>query len=246
MKKIISLLSVFAIVCTMFTTVSFAAGNRIYFEESKSGNKVSLTLVADMAEGASNISGQIDWSDVAAAGVTAKLVSATDGVTFRLIDTAKAKVITFTALDTAATDKYVGKVEFGTIEFDLTAATVNSVAFKQKAALKCSSATGTLDIQNDAFTYTLTKEAETKLEGAGGDMVNPGTGLKEKTYITGVLELAAGLENPVVEITDEAGEKKEYKADDWYPQVKGAGTVNVLAIVRYAGDTAKTFTLNLK
>ena len=244
MKKIISLLSVFAIVCTMFTTVSFAAGNRIYFEESKSGNTVALTLVADMAEGASNISGQIDLTDVFAAGVTAKVTSTTSGITFRVLNTKRAKCITFTALDTDTSDKYVGKVVFGTVEFDFTNATSNSIAFKQLKALECASATANLEIQNDAFTYVLAKEADEGFKpAAGGDMVNPATGKTEQTYLTDIVEFNTDETAPSITIKDEAGETKTFDGD-WYPtNLKGQGTIKVLVIVRYAGATEKTFSI---
>lgn len=244
MKKIISLLSVFAIVCTMFTTVSFAAGNRIYFEESKSGNTVALTLVADMAEGASNISGQIDLTDVFAAGVTAKVTSTTSGITFRVLNTKRAKCITFTALDTDTSDKYVGKVVFGTVEFDFTNATSNSIAFKQLKALECASATANLEIQNDAFTYVLAKEADEGFKpAAGGNMVNPATGKTEQTYLTDIVEFNTDETAPSITIKDEAGETKTFDGD-WYPtNLKGQGTIKVLVIVRYAGATEKTFSI---
>ena len=245
MKKIISLLSVFAIVCTMFTTVSFAAGNRIYFEESKSGNTVALTMVADMTEGASNISGQIDLTDVFAAGVTAKVTSTTAGITFKVVNTKKAKCITFTALDTDASDKYVGKVVFGTVEFDFTNATTNSIAFKELKALQCRSATeGDREIQNDAFTYVLAKEADEGFKpAAGGNMVNPATGKTEQTYLTDIVEFNTDETAPSITIKDEAGETKTFDGD-WYPtNLKGQGTIKVLVIVRYAGATEKTFSI---
>ena len=244
MKKIISLLSVFAIVCTMFTTVSFAAGNRIYFEESKSGNTFALTLVADMAEGASNISGQIDLTDVFAAGVTAKVTSTTAGITFRVLNTKRAKCITFTALDTDTSDKYVGKVVFGTVEFDFTNATSNSIAFKQLKALECASATANLEIQNDAFTYVLAKEADEGFKpAAGGNMVNPANGKTEKTYLTDIVKFNTDETAPSITIKDEAGETKTFDGN-WYPtNLKGQGTINVLVIVRYAGETEKTFSI---
>lgn len=244
MKKIISLLSVFAIVCTMFTTVSFAAGNRIYFEESKSGNTVALTLVADMAEGASNISGQIDLTDVFAAGVTAKVTSTTSGITFRVVNTKRAKCITFTAFDTDTSDKYVGKVVFGTVEFDFTNATSNSIAFKQLKALECASVTANLEIQNDAFTYVLAKEADEGFKpAAGGNMVNPANGKTEKTYLTDIVKFNTDETAPSITIKDEAGETNTFDGN-WYPtNLKGQGTINVLVIVRYAGETEKTFSI---
>lgn len=244
MKKIISLLSVFAIVCTMFTTVSFAAGNRIYFEESKSGNTVALTLVADMAEGASNISGQIDLTDVFAAGVTAKVTSTTSGITFRVLNTKRAKCITFTALDTDTSDKYVGKVVFGTVEFDFTNATSNSIAFKQLKALECASVTANLEIQNDAFTYVLAKEADEGFKpAAGGNMVNPANGQTEKTYLTDIVEFNTDETAPTIKIKDELGEIKTFDGN-WYPtNLKGQGTIKALLIVRYAGETEKTFSI---
>lgn len=244
MKKIISLLSVFAIVCTMFTTVSFAAGNRLYFEESKSGNTVTLTLVADMAEGASNISGQIDLTDVFAAGVTAKVTSTTAGITFRVVNTKRAKCITFTALDTDTSDKYVGKVVFGTVEFDFTNATSNSIAFKELKPLECASVTSNLVIQNDAFTYVLAKEADEGFKpAAGGNMVNPANGQTEKTYLTDIVEFNTDETAPTIKIKDELGEIKTFDGN-WYPtNLKGQGTIKALLIVRYAGETEKTFSI---
>ena len=111
--------------------------------------------------------------------------------------------------------------------------------------MQCRSATeGDRVIQNDAFTYVLAKEADEGFKpAAGGNMVNPATGKTEKTYLTDIVKFNTDETAPSITIKDEAGETKTFDGN-WYPtNLKGQGTINVLVIVRYAGETEKTFSI---
>ena len=78
---------------------------------------------------------------------------------------------------------------------------------------------------------------------AGGNMVNPANGKTEKTYLTDIVKFNTDGTAPTITIKDEAGDTRTFEGD-WYPtNLKGQGTINVLVIVRYAGETEKTFSI---
>ena len=68
MKKIISLLSVFAMIATLFTTVAFAdANNKFYIEESVDGTNVTLTFYLTTDKTLTSASGALNMADAKAA-----------------------------------------------------------------------------------------------------------------------------------------------------------------------------------
>ena len=99
-------------------------------------------------------------------------------------------------------------------------------------------ATSTVD-----STKTATATVTVAKAGRTGTMVNPADGKTNKTYITDVVEFNTNTTAPEITIKDETGDTRTFKGD-WYPtNLKGQGTINVLVIVRYAGETEKTFSI---
>ncbi len=106
-------------------------------------------------------------------------------------------------------------------------------------------ATSTVDTTKTATSTVTVSKKETPVfaPAAGGNMVNPANGKTEKTYLTDIVKFNTDETAPSITIKDEAGETKTFDGN-WYPtNLKGQGTINVLVIVRYAGETEKTFSI---
>ncbi len=106
-------------------------------------------------------------------------------------------------------------------------------------------ATSTVDTTKTATSTVTVPKKETPVfaPAAGGNMVNPANGKTEKTYLTDIVKFNTDETAPSITIKDEAGETKTFDGN-WYPtNLKGQGTINVLVIVRYAGETEKTFSI---
>ena len=99
-------------------------------------------------------------------------------------------------------------------------------------------ATSTVD-----STKTATATVTVAKAGRTGTMLNPANGKTEKTYLTDIVKFNTDGTAPTITIKDEAGDTRTFEGD-WYPtNLKGQGTINVLVIVRYAGETEKTFSI---
>jgi hypothetical protein len=112
MKKIISLLSVFAMIATLFTTVAFADdNNKFYIEESVDGTNVTLTLYMTTNQTITAASGTHDLTAAYAA---------CDSIDYKQSDAtvysinATQKVLSWSIADV---NGVTGTVELGTVTF---------------------------------------------------------------------------------------------------------------------------------
>jgi hypothetical protein len=110
MKKFISLLSVFAIICTMFTTVAFAGSDEIYWAESVDGTDVTLTLTIDSSKTVTTAKLYFDGT-AAAAACDEIVVTKVDASTATF--NASKKVLAFTYANVDGADK----IELATVTF---------------------------------------------------------------------------------------------------------------------------------
>lgn len=255
MKKILSLLSALAIVCTMLTSVAFAEDSkRFFFEENWNEAKTELTLTLCLTtdETLSSFGAYYGVKNLLNAGVTIvsteKLFDAgTTGTVFGTTNlTPAANATTQIAASAAGATINPGTYKIANIVLNVKNMTAESAAFTQQRALNIKDAAGTkiTTFVNDAASYEVKKPADEGFKpAAGGTMVNPADGKTNKTYLTDIVEFNTDETAPSITIKDEAGETKTFDGD-WYPtNLKGQGTIKVLVIVRYAGATEKTFSI---
>ena len=110
MKKFISLLSVFAIICTMFTTVAFAGSDEIYWAESVDGTDVTLTLTIDSSKTVTTA--KLYFDGTAAAAACDEIVVTKVDASTATFNTSK-KVLAFTYANPDGADV----IELATVTF---------------------------------------------------------------------------------------------------------------------------------
>ncbi len=253
MKKIISLLSIFAIIATMFTTVAMADDNNYvdWTIEEHTANKITFLVYAQTNQQIDGVTVSFtlnkfnttyglmddDFTVEALNGATVNArTSATGGAA------ANKNVLSFVYARTDGT-KTTGRLDLGRISIDLTDVKEFPLTNK-KFVVSGEGGDLTATFTNKLAGQTIAPKADEGFKpAAGGDMVNPATGKTEQTYLTDIVEFNTDETAPSITIKDEAGETKTFDGD-WYPtNLKGQGTIKVLVIVRYAGATEKTFSI---
>ena len=245
MKKIVSLLSAFAMICTMLSTVAFAdASNELVLTpKNKTANSVDLDVsVTTTYEDLQTITVYFDMSDALTKGATVKVANADATLSFNNAQ----KMV---ALSFAPTDahKYVSGTVLGTISLTNISDNFNiklkpSTGRMTTKITSTGSGTVTNEIVDPAtFSNSVTMQDKPKFTPAAG-----GEQYGQKTYIPGIISVdLSKAADAKVKITDEANVSKEVALADYVPALSGEGSINLLAIVRYAGETDKTFTVEV-
>lgn len=251
MKKIISLLSAFAMIATMFTTVAMADDNNYLKWDIKSSSATSLTadLVLKTEHDLTQIQAGFKPTNLKKNGLTSVTFVKAEGGKIGCVANARSVNIAF-----ANTDEPIkaGTHVIGTLTLNYT----EGSKYKLNASgdtsypflAKYSATEGTIDYTNQFtngfFDLEFPAKSETTFTpAAGGNMVNPANGQTEKTYLTDIVEFNTDETAPTIKIKDELGEIKTFDGN-WYPtNLKGQGTIKALLIVRYAGETEKTFSI---
>lgn len=264
MKKIISLLSAFAMIATMFTTVAMADENNYLDAEilQHDANTMTIRLYLQTNQNVAsagatyNLSNAVTDYGYKAADVTYELKDALAGGaktddTLSAANSKRKNILNFSFANTSGGQ--TGRINLMDVTFNVTF----NVTGKKDYVLPMQSAGTVLKVTN-ADGENITSMFDDKVLGitigpkaeevkftpaAGGNMVNPANGQTEKTYLTDIVEFNTDETAPTIKIQDEAGEIKTFDGN-WYPtNLKGQGTIKVLLIVRYAGETEKTFSI---
>lgn len=238
MKKIISLLSVFAMIATMFTTVAFADdNNKFYVEETVDGTNVTLTILLKTNLSIKAASGSLDLTAAYGAcdGVAFEKAT-TEGVTSNLNVNATQKVL---AWNMASTDGFDGVLTLGTVTFTNVKA---DFALPQKKAFTAKNTASVLSsFTNEQVGYAVKapviedeKAATMDAPVAGNDMYGMKTALTKITF--------KSVANPVVKLAKDG--KDSGKTYELPANVKG-GNVDIIGIIRYAADVTGEFVLSV-
>lgn len=243
MKKIISLLSVFAMIATMFTTIATADENNYIGWEvvEHTSTKLKANVVINTNQTITYAECTLSLADAYSKGLRTVSAEKVTASSFTASLTGRGKVVAFTY-----SGSFTGKTVMGTVEFDLTGVQPFTLtAGTPKLLLKGEANVDVTSSFTDNYTgYTVAPKADEGFKPAvGGNMVNPATGETNKTYLTDVVEFNTNETAPTIKIQDDAGTTKTFDGN-WYPtNLKGQGTIKVLVIVRYAGETEKTFSI---
>ena len=162
MKKIISLLSVFAMVLTMFSTVAFAdADNKVFFEDVTPADAVDtvvLKLVAETNLTINSIGVTLDLTGALAAGATFEKKSI-EAATFNVNTSQKVFAATYTNVDGGT-----GRIELGELTVNLAnVADGTTITFpvKRALAIKDSNKVSVVgQFTDETAGYSITKEAD--------------------------------------------------------------------------------------
>ena len=237
MKRIISLFAMLATICTLFTSVAFAAGEgRFYWEETASdATSKTLTLYFETTENCSKIQASFKTVDALAGGVKISEVSRHEKASvFNIADNTVAttkQVISITLTDTDIS--MTGKVAVGSIKFDFADATIDSFTLPQAKAASVNGATSTdkVTVTNDAAGYTVTKPTTTPTAKAAvaGKAIEDGF----KTFSTdAAIEFAVDA-TPTIEIS-KTGKNSDTKLTETLGSgVIGEGKTKIIPIVSY-------------
>ena len=240
MKKIISLLSVFALIATMFTTVAMADENNYLKWEIKSSSATSLTadLVLKTSHALNQVQGTLKLANAKKNGLKSVTFTQTEGG--KIGASAKTTLSIAYASDV---DIPAGEYVIGTVTLNFNEGSsykLNEVARAVKLASMSEDFTS--EFTNGFFDLEFpAKSEEPKFTPAAG-----GEQYGQKTYIPGIISVdLSKAADAKVKITDEANVSREVALADYVPALSGEGSINLLAIVRYAGETDKTFTIEV-
>lgn len=236
MKKIISLFSVIAMICTMLTTVAFADdNNKFYIEKAADGTNVTLTFYMKTNQTITSASGTLD-ATAALAACDSVSFEKKDATTFTVNTTQK--VIAWTLADTAGV---TGTIELGSVTFTNVKSTF-SLPLKRAYVAKDDTKTSVVSsFTNEQVGYEVTapEEEEDKIEVAaledGGNMYGMKTKVAKVTIPAGKTATKA--------VVSDGTTSKNY---DLPSGVKG-GAAEFIAIIRYAADLVNpAFTLKVE
>lgn len=121
MKKIISLLSVFAMIATLFTTVAFADdNNKFYVEETVDGTNVTLDLYMTTEYYLSSASNTLNLADAYLACDNITFTKGPDSNTFNVNSSQKVLAWAITSAGEATGTLYLGQITFVNVKSDFT------------------------------------------------------------------------------------------------------------------------------
>ena len=227
MKKIISLLSVFAMICTLFTSVALAdESNKFYWEEvEKTNTSLTLKLIMETNLNIASSSGTHDITEALANGAKVT-VTKLDSTVFSVNTTAKVISWSITSVEGVT-----GKIDLGTVTFDLTNLTASfSLPAKRAYTAKDTAKQSVIDsFTNDAVGYTVTKPTTTPTAKAAvaGKAIEDGF----KTFSTdAAIEFAVGA-TPTIEISKSGTTDK--LTETLKSDVIGEGKTKIIPIVSY-------------
>ena len=233
MKKIISLLSVFAMLATLFTTVAFADdNNKFYIKETVDGTNVTLTFLVKSNQQISAASGSLDLTAAYAACDNISATKANASV-FNLNTTQK--VIAWNYADTTG---FTGELELGSVTFENVK---SDFAMPQKKAFKATvgSTNVTASFTNEQVGYTVKAPTVTPAGPEVADLEDGGDMYGMKTKVAKVTTNGAEVSKAIVKLGDES------KSYDLPAGV--SGTADFIAIIRYAASLVNpAFTLSVE
>lgn len=235
MKKFISFLSIFAIICTLFTNIAIADEyNKFYCEESVNGTDVTLTFYVTTNKELSQTSGALDLAGAYAA---------CDEIVFQQIDyvfnvNSSLKVMSWSVLNTDGST-FTGSATLGTITFKNVKSAFTLSQRRAFTAKDGSKASVVDSFTNTQVDYTVNVPSTTKV-ATEGDSYNG-----RSTFYGTATDIPSGTSTITAEMT-KGSETKTDTID--IPDGIWGGKTKILPIVSYdpAEVTSGVFTLILK